>query len=247
MLFKFLHKDDTQLVALRDLGIKCDIHSHLLPNLDDGSQSVKDSIDLIRGLKEYGYDKIIVTPHVMNGFYNNSNESITNALNLLKEELGRQQIDIDINAGAEYYIDYDFMQSLDHKEMMTIGNKMLLFECSFTNPHSIFDETVFKMQINGYTPVLAHPERYLYWHGNLDKMKDLHDRGIMFQINLLSIANAYSPSVNKEAKTLIENGLCDFIGTDLHNAEQLSIIRNACIPARLFERLKSLNLQNNCL
>lgn len=244
-LFGFIGKKKEALVPLRDLGITCDVHSHLLPNVDDGSQSAKDSIDLIARMKALGYRKIICTPHFMTGFYNNTPESVQTSLNFMKSELLRQNIDIELDAAAEYYIDYDIMQDLSKKPMLTFGNNMLLFECSFTNEHQNFSETIFEMQVNGYTPVLAHPERYLYWHGKIDFMKDLHDRGVLFQINMLSIANAYTRDVNTAAKTLIDNGLCDFIGTDLHNAEQLNIIEQAQITESAFEKIKALKLLNN--
>jgi len=184
----------------------------------------------------------------MTGFFNNNADTINSGLELLKQEIIRQNIDIEISAGAEYYIDYDFMKDLGSKPMLTIGNqKMLLFECSFANKHRNFDETVFEMQINGYTPVLAHPERYTYWHGNIEHMKLLHDRGILFQLNILSLAKAYSRDVNRAAKELIHNGLVDFIGTDLHNADQFKIIENTKISEHTFDKLKSIKLLNNSL
>lgn len=244
-LFGFIGKRKESLVPLRNIGITCDTHSHLLPNLDDGSQSVKVSIELIVRMKNLGYKKIICTPHFMTGFYNNTPESVQTSLNFMKSELSRQNIDIELDAAAEYYIDYDFMQDLGKKPMLTFGNNMLLFECSFTNQHKNLNETIFEMQVNGYKPVLAHPERYIYWHGNIDFMKELHDRGVLFQLNMLSIANAYASNVNKASKALVDNNLCDFISTDLHNAEQLAIIENAQITESAFEKIKSLKLLNN--
>lgn len=247
-LFGFIGKKRAKTIPLRNLGLQCDMHSHLIPNVDDGSDSLQKSIELINGLKNAGYKKLIITPHVMTGFFNNNSETITHGLQILKEELVRQNIDIEIDAAAEYYIDYDFMQDLSRKTMLTIGNnKMLLFECSFVNRHRNFDETVFEMQVNGYTPVLAHPERYAYWHGNINHMRTLHDRGILFQINILSLAKAYSRDVNHAAKELINNGLVDFIGTDLHNIEQLEIIENTQISENTFNKLMELKLLNNNL
>lgn len=243
-LFGFIGKKKEALVPLRDLGITCDVHSHLLPNVDDGSQSAKDSIDLIARMKAIGYRKIICTPHFMTGFYNNTPESVRTSLDFMKGELSRQNINIELDVAAEYFIDYDFVQDLNKKRMLTLDDNKLLFECSFTNEHQNFSETIFEMQVNGYTPVLAHPERYLYWHGKLDFMKDIHDRGVLFQLNMLSIANAYTRDVNTAAKALVDNGLCDFIGTDLHNAEQLNIIEQAMIPASVFDKLQNRLLNN---
>ncbi|MBO7495451.1 MAG: hypothetical protein J6T98_02770 [Salinivirgaceae bacterium] len=241
----FSKKED--LVPLRELGLVCDMHSHLIPGVDDGAKTVDDSINLIKGMAGLGYKKLIITPHFMTGFYNNTPDGVGNSLKQLKAEVERQNIDIELDVAAEYYIDYDFMRDLSTKPMLTFDNKKLLFECSFTNQHRNFDETVFEMQINGYKPVLAHPERYTYWHGATSLMNEFHDRGIQFQLNILSIIGAYSASVKKAALTLIDNGLCDFIGTDLHNKNHLAIIENAMIPASLFEKLKSSNILNNSL
>lgn len=235
------------LVPLRDLGLKCDMHSHLIPGVDDGSPSAKDSAALIAGLGRMGYKKLIITPHFMTGFYNNTSEGVKHSLEILNEGISRQDLGIELEVAAEYYLDYDFMQDIGSKPMLTFGNKMLLFECSFTNQHRNFDETVFEMQINGYKPVLAHPERYTYWHGATRLMHEFHDRGILFQLNILSVIGAYASNVNKAARTLIDNGLCDFIGTDLHNPNQLAVIENAMIPESLFEKLSKLNLLNNSI
>lgn len=243
--FGLFGKKKEQLVPLRELGLVCDMHSHLIPGVDDGSPSIADSLSLIKGLCGMGYKKLILTPHFMTGFYNNSPENVKELLETLKQNAGT--IGVDLGVAAEYYIDYDFMHDLSSKPMLTIGEKMLLFECSFTNQHRNFDETVFEMQINGYKPVLAHPERYSYWHGATRLMHEFHDRGILFQINILSLIKGYSPSVCKAAMTLIDEGLCDFIGTDLHNAGQLAAIEDAMIPASLFEKLKNSNLLNNSL
>ncbi len=246
--FGLFGRKSAPTIPLSELGLTCDMHSHLIPALDDGSDSTETSISLINSLKNLGYKKLIITPHVMTGFYNNDEEKIVNGFNELKKEVENQHIDIELGVGAEYYIDYDFMQDLSKKPMLTLGgSKMLLFECSFVNQHKNFDETVFEMQINGYKPVLAHPERYLYWHDNIEHMKLLHDRGIFFQINILSLAKAYSSDVNKAAKILIENDLVDFIGTDLHHAKHLNIIENTKISERTFEKLKNATLLNNTL
>lgn len=245
--FGLFGKKSEPLVPLRELGLVCDMHSHLIPGVDDGAPTAEESIKLIKGLNQLGYKKLILTPHFMTGFYNNTADGVKEKLETLKAELARQSVDIDVSVAAEYYIDYDFMNDLSVKPMLTIGDKRLLFECSFTNQHRNFDETVFEMQINGYKPVLAHPERYTYWHGSTSLMHEYHDRGIMFQINILSILGAYSPGTTKAARTLIDEGLCDFIGTDLHNAAQLAAIEKAMIPESLFIKLKSGNLMNNTL
>lgn len=246
--FNFFQKKNTEKsFSITDLGIECDIHSHLLSALDDGAQSIKESITLVTELKNLGYKKLIITPHIMTGFYNNNATKINQSALLLREEIARKNIDILIDVAAEYYIDYDFTKDLSSKPMLCFGNKMLLFECSFVNEYKNLSETIFEMQINGYTPVLAHPERYTYWHKNIKVLQDLHERGVMMQVNITSLTNCCQYNVRKMAVEIINNGFCNFLGTDLHNSNQLECIKQLQINESIFDKLQKTNLLNNSL
>ena len=140
-----------------------DVHAHILPHLDDGASSVEQSIAIIRGLKALGYKKIIATPHVMSGFYNNSYEDILQSLHLLRGILKRYNIPVELEASAEYYLEDNLFRSIERGEILSFGNqkKYLLFEASFIAKPAYLIESALRIQQAGYIPVLAHPERYI--------------------------------------------------------------------------------------
>jgi len=130
-------------------NIKVDMHSHLIPAIDDGAKNLKDSIELIKNLKEIGYSHLITTPHIMNDSYPNSKETILKGLATLKNELQKQQIDIQIDAAAEYYLDEDFLNKLHNKDILTIKNEFLLFETSYISKPINLEDIIYEIKING--------------------------------------------------------------------------------------------------
>jgi tyrosine-protein phosphatase YwqE len=173
----------TTLSSLTTLG--ADMHSHLLPGLDDGAESVEQSLELLRSLRDLGFRKLIMTPHIMGDFYKNTPEGIRAALNFLREAaIGAGLGDVALDCAAEYYLDEFLGQKLvDGTEMLTFGGerRYLLFETSYMNePLNLFD-IVFEMQAQGYCPVLAHPERYTYFYGRFSEIGKLRrDNGVLF-------------------------------------------------------------------
>ena len=151
--------------------LRNDIHSHLIFDVDDGSKSIEDSIELIRSLYNFGYKKLITTPHIMSDFYKNSKDNLFPKRDLIREELVKQNIDIEFECAAEYYLDEFLVQKLkSNEELLCFGSKKyVLFETSFMNsPNQIF-EVIFDLLSNGYQPILAHPERYIYLHDSFEK------------------------------------------------------------------------------
>ena len=221
MKLPFFKKEKQSLVNV-------DIHSHLIPNIDDGAKDMKRSIELISSLKSIGYTKLITTPHVSDMFPNNS-EIILEGYRQLKEELNFQEIDIDIEVAAEYYADEHFNNLLKNRDILTFGKeKFLLFELSyFTAPHDL-ESLIQEIKLAGYQPVLAHPERYLYFHGSIDNYTNLKSTtGVLFQINLNSIVNYYSKEITKVVKELINYGLVDFIGSDAHHKRHVKYLKES--------------------
>lgn len=214
-------------------SVMVDMHCHLIPGIDDGVKTIEESVSVIKSLKDLGYKKIITTPHIMSDYYRNTPEIILSGLALVREALLRENIDIEIDAAAEYYADYEFNQKLQKEKLLTLGDNYLLFELSYFQPSESIEEIVFNIQTSGYKALLAHPERYVYWHGNFDMYKKLKDRGVFFQLNINSLCGHYSVQVKKIAEKLIHNGMIEFIGTDTHNAHHISL---------LSESLKSLFL-----
>jgi tyrosine-protein phosphatase YwqE len=216
----FLNKEKQSLINV-------DIHSHLIPNIDDGAKDMKRSIELISSLKSMGYKKLITTPHVSDMFPNDS-KKILEGYRHLTEELIFQKIDIDIEVAAEYYADERFNNLLKNRDILTFGKeKYLLFELSyFTAPHDL-ESLIQEIKLAGYKPVLAHPERYLYLHDSIDNYIALKSTGVQFQINLNSIVNYYSKEVTKVVKQLINYGLVDFIGSDVHHKRHVKFLKES--------------------
>lgn len=195
--------------------LKTDLHSHLIPGIDDGSQTLEESISIIKRFKDLGFKKIITSPHINDAYQNNS-EIILSGLDNLKKEVQNQQIDIEIEATAEYYIDYSFSEKLAGEKLMPFGDNYLLVELPFMNPLSISNEIIFDLQIKGYKIILAHPERYLYAIDDFSFYTDLKNKGVMFQINAVSLLGFYSYKVKKNAEKLIDNNMVEFAGSDAH-------------------------------
>ena len=204
-----------------------DIHSHILPGLDDGSPDLETSIRLVKGLYNLGIRNTIATPHIIGDMFRNSPDTIMPALKLLQDEVNRQGIDITISAGAEYMLDDYFQQLLrEKKKLLTIHNNIILTEFSYALEPRKVEDMAFGIFTAGYQPLLAHPERYFYFHKNTEKYTRLKDLGFLFQINLLSFTGYYGVEVQKVAKMLVDKGMADHVGTDMHHIRHLECITN---------------------
>jgi tyrosine-protein phosphatase YwqE len=225
----------------------CDIHSHLVPNIDDGSKSLDDSIDMINKLYQLGYKKIITTPHIMGDAYRNTPETILGGLGPVKQALKKNNIPVDISAAAEYYLDFDFERKLDEEKLLTFGNNHLLFEVSYMNPPDNLYHIIFKMQTLGYKPVLAHPERYNFWHTEFDKYESFIDKGVLLQLNINSLTGYYSLGTKKIAERLIDNNMISLLGTDCHHTGHIKLIENVVYEPHLLKLMESGTLINTSL
>ena len=229
-----------------------DMHSHLLPGLDDGAETVEHSLDLLRELRELGFRKLIMTPHIMGDFYKNTPESIRAALEQLRAAAAAAGLgDVELDCAAEYYLDEFLGHKLaDGTEMLTFGGdkRYLLFETSYMNePLNLF-ETIFELKAQGYRPVLAHPERYTYLYGRFGEIEKLRqDHGVLLQVNLNSLAGYYSPAAKKVAEQLVDGGLVDFVGTDTHHLRHTETLRRRTLPQPHMAKLRQLPLLNNTL
>ena len=224
--------------------VMVDMHSHLIPGIDDGSKSMEESIQLIRAFKEFGYKKLITTPHIMSDYYRNTPEIINSGLEKLRAELHTQKIEMQIEAAAEYYLDFEFADKIQNEKLLTMGNGFLLMEVSYLNEPDNIDAIIFELQTNGYKVILAHPERYPFWYTNFNKYVTLKDKDVYFQVNINSLAGHYSPAAKKIAEKLIDLGMVDFIGSDCHHANHLKFMSDAlCQPAlhKLVDSGKVLN------
>ena len=199
-----------------------DLHSHLLPGLDDGSKTPEETLSMLRTMRDMGFKKWITTPHIFNDYYRNNAEGIKNSLAALKNFLASKGETFDIHAAAEYYLDEHLIQLLQgDKEILTVSDRFLLFETNLFSISPFFDTMIFETGKRSLIPIMAHPERYDYLVSNKELLLSLREKGVLFQVNLLSFVDYYSVSAKKIARWMVDNDLVDSVGTDLHNPRQL--------------------------
>lgn len=248
-IFDFFKKSpsNTSKEKLRLDWMRVDMHSHLIPGVDDGSKTLEQSIDLIQRLKGYGLKKIITTPHIMWEFYKNTPEIVVKGIKTLREELSNQDIDIEIHGAAEYYLDEFFFEKIKRGEqLLTVSDNLILVETGFIEKPAIFLETLFELELQHYKPILAHPERYFYLLNDKKLVHDLLDRDVFFQINLLSLTGFYSKESKSFAETLIDENRVKLVGTDCHNGRYLDALET--LPqSKYYEKLQALDLLNKTL
>jgi tyrosine-protein phosphatase YwqE len=245
-MFSFFRKKEQKLEPLGFEVLNCDIHSHFIPGIDDGSPDLETSVKLVKKMQELGFKKIITTPHVMHDFYRNTPEIILSGLKDLKKELKTQSIQVDISAAAEYYVDYYFESKLNEGEdFLTFGNKHILIETSFVSEPPNFSESIFKLQLKGYDVILAHPERYGFM--SINDLKKYKSRSVKLQLNLLSLLGYYGGECKLKAEKLIENNMVDFVGTDCHNLNQASIYHKCTTNKHWHVLVNSGTLKNHLL
>ena len=209
-------------------ALYCDMHSHLIPGIDDGSPSLEASIQLIGGMMDLGYRKIITTPHIMWDMYKNTNEIIERGWETVKKELASRKMQVEFHAAAEYFMDDHFSQLLNEdKPLLTLKDNLVLVEFSFIKAPMDFKQMLFNLQIKGYQPVIAHPERYLYFSNDKTLYDEMKDTGCLFQLNLLSLSGFYGKGPLELAQYLIKQKYVNLLGTDLHNPRHLQALGTA--------------------
>ncbi len=219
-------RPDRQLVT----PLRVDVHSHLLPALDEGSKNMEESLSMITDLRNLGFQKLILTPHIMGDFYPNSPHKIRQHLLVLRETLEEYHIDVEIEAAAEYYLDAFFLKELLSKnELLTFnaedGKKYLLFETQHLHEPKQLFEAIKRMFRRGYIPVLAHPERYNYLQRDRLLVHQLYETGILFQVNINSFSGYYGNESRELAEYLSVAQMISFLGTDCHKQEQIEMLQ----------------------
>lgn len=230
--------------------VKVDMHSHILPNLDDGSESLESSLELVENMILLGYEKLIMTPHIMGDFYKNTPEIIHEKLTILEKAVREKGWNIQLDIAAEYYLDEWFTEKIEKNEpLLTLGDtpyKYVLIETSYINKPSNLYDVIFNMKSLGYQPILAHPERYTYLYQSFEKFQEIYERGVSFQINLNSLTGHYSGAAKKYVEQLIDHNMVDFVGSDCHAIKHIETLKRA-MSTKHYAKLESLNLFNNSL
>jgi len=221
------------------LGV--DIHSHLLPGIDDGAKDIEESVSYIKRLKALGFAKLICTPHIFTELYPNTKETILPVLENVKQALIAQEIGIEIAAAAEYMVDDTFAVKNEH---LALPGGYLLIEMSYLNETPNIEQVIFELQIKGYIIILAHPERYNFYHHAHDRYLRLKDMGCLFQLNLLSILGYYGKPVKFAAEYLLAEQLYDLAGTDLHHDKHLTVLERAVRNGNLYNAIGKYGFKN---
>jgi tyrosine-protein phosphatase YwqE len=227
-------------------SIVTDIHSHLIPGIDDGVATMEESLAMIRGLSELGFKKLVTTPHVMSDFYRNTSGIILHGLSEVREAVEKAGIPVTLDAAAEYYLDENFLKKLKEEKMLCVSGNLLLFEISYINPPDNLLSVAFDINVAGYTPLLAHPERYNYWASKPDEYKKLKEAGVLFQLNVNSLTGYYGIPSKKTAEWMIDEKMIDFIGSDLHGERHLTGLRKV-VNEKYFRKLMAQGVGNSKL
>ena len=199
-----------------------DIHSHLLWGIDDGARTFEDSLRLTKALMGFGVSQIITTPHIIKHVWDNYPDQIEAKKAETVLELRNNQINIPFRAAAEYMMDDHFVQLFQTGELLTLKDNYVLVEMSYINPPIQLYTILFDLQVAGYIPVLAHPERYLFYHHDFEEYLKLKRSGCMFQLNVLSVVGYYSDGIAKIAEKLLQKGMYDFVGSDVHHNNHIA-------------------------
>jgi protein-tyrosine phosphatase len=239
----FTKKDKLKKAITFDYSsIQVDMHSHVLPGIDDGAQTPEESIYLVKKMMELGIKKIIATPHIMIDYYRNTPETINNALNILKAELVKENIDIEVEAAAEHYFDETFEERVDKDGLMIMKGDYVLFEFSFINKPPNTIPVIQKILDKGYKPILAHPERYSFL--TIDELRNLRSWGCNMQLNTISLTGYYGPEAKKIAETMVDNQMIDFISSDMHHPRHADAFKRALYTPYLEKLMVDYPLKN---
>ena len=192
-----------------------DIHNHLLPGIDDGAKTIDQTNILIAQMKELNIHSAIATPHTFSAHWDNTPESIKTAFGIATESKANQSFLKGF--ASEYMLDISLIERVKREPLLCIHKNYILVEFPlFSRPINLYD-MLFEIKIRDYKIIIAHPERYLYFHNSIRKYEKLKEYGVYFQLNLLALIGYYGKDVQKIAERLLENDLYDFTGTDIHN------------------------------
>jgi tyrosine-protein phosphatase YwqE len=222
-MFHFLKKK----ILLKDLipSNHVDIHSHLLPGIDDGASSIEDTLFLTEQMQQLGFEQCVTTPHIFTNVWDNTKEIIESTYHTTLITLNNQR-NLSLRYAAEYMVDPNFVIHFQNEPLLTLKENYVLIEISYLNPPIQLYNIIFELQVAGYRPVLAHPERYLYYHHNFGEYEKLKNAGCLFQLNLLSSVGYYGKEVAKSCELLLKKGMIDYVGSDVHHVKHIDAFSN---------------------
>jgi protein-tyrosine phosphatase len=202
-----------------------DFHSHLVPGVDDGAKDATDAVKLLGQLQDLGFTKAITTPHIMSDLYPNTPQMLREGFAVLQSAAKAAGLTIQTGLAAEYMMDDHFADILEQEELLSLDGERVLVEMSMMQaPGNLFRD-LFQLQIKGYRPVLAHPERYIFLKEDFRQYDRLRDHGCEFQLNLLSVTGYYGKPVRDNALKLLKRGMIDYLSTDMHHENHAAALQ----------------------
>ena len=220
-----------------------DIHSHVLPGIDDGAQTNDDTAFLLEAMHNLGFETIITTPHTIKNVWDNDVETITNAYHQVANELPNWKQKLNLRFASEYFLDENLIQLVQNTDLLPLKDKTILIELSYLNPPIPLYEYLFELQLKGYQLVLAHPERYNYFHNHKKEFEKLKKAGCKFQLNLLATVGYYGNNVAQTADYLLKNQMYDFVGSDIHHKKHIAAFQNK-VAIKNFKSLEEMMTKN---
>ena len=228
-----------------------DMHNHILYGIDDGCKTIEESIETIKNMKKIGFNNIVLTPHYIedSSFKANNNLKLQR-LEILKEELLKNNIDVNLFLGNEIFINESINELIINKEIRSINNtRYILIELPFNNQILNLDDYLYELKLKGYKIIIAHPERYTYFKDNYEEARKLYDSGVLFQVNYGSIIGQYGSSSLKLVKKLLKDDMVDFISTDIHKPssslfDKFDLIKHKIIKIIGEDKFKDISYNN---
>lgn len=197
-----------------------DIHAHWLPGIDDGAPDPQTSAQLLQQMHSYGFGSYTATPHIFQQVWDNSPASIHQAYTRLLDEQPELAA-FSLHTAAEYMLDENVVEQAHDKTLLCLRDRYVLIEFSYMDAPIHWEQLIFEIQLAGYTPVLAHPERYVYWRRHFDNYAKVKDKGCLLQMNLLSSTGYYGPEALDLAGQLLQQGMIDCVGSDIHHQRHI--------------------------
>lgn len=217
-MFNIFKKKESKYLVDYFKGEFTDIHSHLLPDIDDGAKDMENAKELIDGLKKIGIKQFITTPHIIKNLHDNNREIIERKRDELNKTLNEN-----LRAAAEYMMDSHFFENIKNEKFLTLKDNYILIEMSYVNPPIQLYDILFELRLERYKLVLAHPERYpFYFSKSFTDYKKLMESGCKFQLNLNSVFGYYGIPVQNVAFDLLEQNMITFVGTDAHHLNHVN-------------------------
>jgi tyrosine-protein phosphatase YwqE len=246
-LLRFFKEEEVPPLQSYEL-LGADMHSHLIPGIDDGVKTTEEAVECVKRYMALGYKKIITTPHIVPGGYNNSPSTILPGRDKVREALQKEGINIPFEAAAEYYVDELLSDKIKNKELLTFGDNHVLIEYSYYAKPRNAAEIIFELKSKGYKVILAHPERYpFYYDDKCEQYEEIRDRGVYLQLNMASLLGKYGKGAQIMGMKLVEKGLVDFVGSDLHNDKLFPALELLLKNKHLVNLIRSGKLKNHLL